>query len=158
METQHIIEKKKYLNNDDVIANLKVISKINKGDKLCTENNILEIENSYIPSFNRYWNGNSRKKTLKFFNLIIDSAFKIIDDTYSSAQTEQKTIIKPFSDEESRTLQTFLIEFNGACEGLNNLKETYSSDVTTSSSLQIIIEKLNVRTEKIRRRLTLEYD
>ena len=38
---------------------------------------------------------------------------------------------------------------NNAASGLGNLKSTYKDDITTVSSLEIIIEKINVRVNKI---------
>ena len=47
------------------------------------------------------------------------------------------------------TIVQFTQEMNNAASGLGNLKSTYKDDITTVSSLEIIIEKINVRVNKI---------
>ena len=57
---------------DQVLTNLKVISQIKKGEKIVTDNIILEIDNRYFQSVRRWWNQSSRLSTLDFFQKIID--------------------------------------------------------------------------------------
>ena len=44
---------------------------------------------------------------------------------------------------------TFINEIKNCITGLNNLKLTYKSDIQTVSSIDVIIEKLNVRVKKM---------
>ena len=44
---------------------------------------------------------------------------------------------------------SFVTELRNAISGINNLKQTYNTDVGTVSALDIIIEKMNVRVKKI---------
>ena len=54
-----------------------------------------------------------------------------------------------FSQENSSLLQRFTIEMERACTGLENLKSTYSDDVRIISEIDIMIEQLRLRIEKI---------
>ena len=136
---------------DQVLTNLKVISQIKKGEKIVTDNIILEIDNRYFQSVRRWWNQSSRLSTLDFFQKIIARSFELIDDTYNNKEKEQYY----FSEENSRILQRFSLEMSNACIGLTNLKETYENDVTTKSQLDIMIGHLNNRIEKIQKVLTI---
>ena len=52
----------------------------------------------------------------------------------------------------------FINEIRNAIGGIGNLKQTYASDVATISSLDIAIEKLNVRVKKIQGILKISKD
>jgi len=54
-----------------------------------------------------------------------------------------------FKEANSTVLIQFSNEISNAITGLGNLKTTYSKDITTLSSLEIIIEKLSLRMKKI---------
>ena len=60
-----------------------------------------------------------------------------------------------FKSENSTILLTFVTEIQNAIIGLNNLKQTYKLDISTVSSLEMIIEKLNVRAKKVTNILTI---
>ena len=138
---------------DQILTNLKIISKIKKGEKIITANNtIMEIDNRYFQWARRWWEQNSRISTVEFFNKILERAFQIIDDTYNNKDKENYY----FNEENSRILQKFSLELNNSCQGINNLKETYTDDETIKSQLDIITEKINIRIEKIQKVLTIQ--
>lgn len=137
---------------DQILTNLKIISKIKKGEKMITNNMIMEIDNRYLQWFRRWWEQNSRISTVDFFNKILERAFQIIDETYDNK--DQKNYY--FNEENSRILQKFSLELTNARQGLNNLKETYTDDETTKSQLDIMDEKINQRIEKIQKILTIQ--
>lgn len=132
---------------DQVLTNLKIISQIKKGEKIISSNNILEIDTRYFQFARRWWEVNSRISTLELFNKIVERSFNLIDETYNNKSKENYY----FSEENSRTLQKFSIELTNVCNGLNNLKETYSDDVTTTSQLDVMLDKIGQRIEKIQK-------
>ena len=87
--------------------------------------------------------------------------FKTVDSVYSSEISETYTDVENtyytnvnntslvFRQENSALLLMFINEMRNAIGGINNLKQTYISDVATISSLDIVIEKMNVRVKKI---------
>lgn len=146
-------EEKVAMTIDQILTNLKIISKIKKGEKIITTNNmIMEIDNRYFQWARRWWEQNSRISTVDFFNKILERAFQIIDDTYNNKDKENYY----FNEENSRILQKFSLELNNSCQGLNNLKETYTDDETVKSQLDIMTEKINIRIEKIQKVLTIQ--
>jgi hypothetical protein len=140
------------MSTDQVLTNLKIISQIKKGEKIVTNSSILEIDNRYFQSVRRWWQQNSRISTIDFFNKVIDRSFEIIDTTYNEKEKDNYY----FNEENSRILQKFSLEMTNSCKGLSNLKETYTNDVTTTSQIDIMIEKIKGRVEKIQKIMTIQ--
>ena len=140
------------MTTDQILTNLKIISRIKKGEKMITNNMIMEIDNRYLQWVRRWWEQNSRVSTIDFFNKILDRAFQIIDETYDNKDKQNYY----FNEENSRILQKFSLELSNARQGINNLKETYADDETTKSQLDIMDEKINQRIEKIQKVLTIQ--
>ena len=74
---EELIEK---MTKDQILINLKLISKIKKSDKLFFQNEQLEIDKRYIQSIRRWFNADNRNKTINYITLIIENTFKIIDN------------------------------------------------------------------------------
>ena len=137
---------------DQVLTNLKIMSQIKKGEKIKTNTPILEIDKRYLTSIRRWWGNDSRCSTIDFFTKVVNTSFEIIDKTYN----EKKADTYYFNEENSRILQRFSLEMTNACKGLNNLKETYTNDVTTTSQIDIMIEKIKERVDKIQQIMTIQ--
>jgi len=110
---------------EETIINLKILQKLEKNQKLITRGDYLNIEPpSLIPEFIRRWNRqDNRHETLKKINTIVNTAIDLInknEDTYN---------IKNYLD--------------GSKEGINNLKETYSTCSQTCARIDIILDKIN---------------
>lgn len=110
---------------EETIINLKILQKLEKNQKLITRGAYLNIEPpSLIPEFIRRWNRqDNRHETLKKINTIVNTAIDLInknEDTYN---------IKNYLD--------------GSKEGINNLKETYSTCSQTCARIDIILDKIN---------------
>ena len=128
----------------------------------CEDGQFVIDEWSYSQGVRRWWNKDSRKFTLEHLESFIGETFTLIDQIYSNEfKEENKTITnsyyvhEAFKDKNSSILLSFVTEMNNAITGLNNLKHTYRHDITTVSSLEMIIEKLNVRAKKISNILTV---
>ena len=67
-----------------------------------------------------------------------------------------KPSINNFTQENSSLLQRFTIEMERACIGLENLKSTYQDDVRIVSEIDIMIEQLRLRNEKINKILKID--
>ena len=145
-------------------TNLKILSKVKVGDKLCfdPENNKFLIDAwSCTQPLMRWWGSEGRKPTIKSLEDFINSVFKTVDSVYSSEISENYSDVQNtyytnvanialvFREENSALLLMFINEMRNAIGGINNLKQTYISEVATISSLDIVIEKMNVRVKKI---------
>lgn len=156
---------------DMCLTNLKILSKIQPGDKLSYYNGVFSIDAyDYIQGPRRWWFSESRQTTLTNLENFVNTVFKTIDCIYSREFQNIHTSIdnsyyikfaknhtnKVFKEENSNLLITFINEITNAINGLEKLKHTYKNDISTISSLEIIIEKLNVRIKKLKCILSID--
>ena len=156
--------------NDYCMTNLKILASIKVGNKICYDklsSKFMIDEWSYSQPFTRWWNDEGRKVTVKSLEEFIQKVFKAINSIYSSEVKEpyadvQNTyyteLTRPqsiFKEENSTLLLSFVNEMQNSVSGLNNLKQTYKDDISIVSSLDIIVEKLNVRIKKIQNILSV---
>lgn len=72
---------------NNLIANLKIVSKIPENEKLSTSHDLLKIEKrGWATSFNRWLHGNSRTKTIRRITRIINDAILIANQCQLNAQ------------------------------------------------------------------------
>jgi hypothetical protein len=136
---------------------LKIISNIKEYDKLIkTADNMIEIDNgNYTQAFRRWWNGHNRNETIEFLkDFIYNQTFKIIDDTLDN-ELDNKKMVNFFKETNHNILQKFLLELKNSIKGLQNLKITYSKDITITSNLDQIIEEIQFRIERIKQSLQI---
>jgi len=146
------------LNIENIILNMKVIGSIQKGDKLLgNDNNVLEIEaNDLLQPIRRWWFSRSRMETINKVKVIVNKSFDITDRTLENERGGSNKDIEYFSEENSSLLQRFLVEMKQAIKGLENLKITYVEDVKIVSEIDILIEKLQLRIQKIQNGLKID--
>ncbi len=148
-------------NVTNALTNLKILSKIKTENKLSYSNDKFTIDEwDLTQPLRRWWSSESRKMTINKLEDFVELLFSIIDNIYNNEIDGSKeeditnSYYTPqaktaFRSENSTVLLTFVTEINNAIVGLNNLKHTYKHDISTVSSLEMIIEKLNVRAKKI---------
>jgi len=149
------------MNQEEILLQLKIISKINKENKITVNNSSLEIDNRYCQFLRRYYNGDSRNVTIENIDKIIKKSFTIIDSTLEkevsndieNANLKQNNY---FVEDNSHILQKFLLELSNAIKGLSKLKQTYNNDTTTTARIDLIIQKINIRNEKIQKLLNIK--
>ena len=134
---------------DENILNLKIISKIKENDKLLAHKNLLEIDSPHIfQSVNRWYNNENRNITIDKLNNILEGTFNItksILEREKNNKEEKKTL----EENNSQLFQTLILEMRNCLTGLDNLKKTYCEDILISSQLDLLINKLNNRVDKM---------
>jgi hypothetical protein len=143
-----------------VFINLKIISNIKEYDKLITnENKQIDIDtSSYLQFMRRWWNGRNRSNTLTYLkDYVYKDAFIIIDTTLQN-EMKNKYNNNFFEQSNHNILQKFLVEFKNSIRGLQNLKITYNNDVSFRSQLDVIIEEIEFRIEKIKESLKISVE
>ena len=159
--------------NDHCMTNLKILSSIKVGNKLSYEKTtkVFVIDEwTYKQPFVRYYYNESRKATVKHLEEFVSEVFSAIDAVYSSEVSEPYNNVQNtyytdvtksksvFKEENSTLLLSYVSEIQNCISGSNNLKQTYKEDITTCSSIEIIVEKLNVRVKKIQNILSVKLD
>lgn len=145
-ETSNIdnVDQKK-LDIENIILNLKMISRINKNDKLYFHNNLFKIDSPNISrGIIRWVNDYTRDKTMAEIDLLAINTQQYI--TFIFKKEIQ-------SDEDNRICQNILSEINTVIPGLQNLKITYNDDPSIQSKLDVIQEKFNVCKTEISKHL-----
>lgn len=129
---------------DDLLVNLKIISKIPENGRLkLSKNGNVEIQEKHNLQFiQRYINGDSRKKTIENISYIVDSSIDKCNDILNSKYLENNNhsnYVK-YND----ILNVFHDTFKKCIFGLHNLKITYNTDVTSISKIDILIFKIQI--------------
>ena len=137
------------------ILNLKIISSLNKDDKLAinTENKDMSIEsNDFTQSIRRWWNSQSRTQSIDQIESVINESFQITDTIFeeeNNSDVEICDIKDNFKEEKSSILHRFLIDLTGVKRGLDNLKLTYNDDVKIISRINVLQERIGIRITKL---------
>ena len=156
---------------EQVLTNLKIISNVIPNHKLTLIDGILIIDPpQYIQGFIRWWRSDSREQSINEIELIIDNVFSIIDNIYNDDINENSNINNEinyyhkrqlpknyFKNEHSLQLQKFSSELNNSIKGLQNLKITYHADISICSRIDVLIDKINIRINKINKLLTIKH-
>jgi hypothetical protein len=167
------------INYDDInniLLNLKIISQIKENEKIITLNNNIEIDNRYFQSIYRWFSGDNRTISLTKIETVIDNAYNIIDcilinedSLISHKINENNKFIntnnknnKNTSDDllsksNSQLLTDFSFNLSNTIKGLDNLKITYKYDISINSKLEIIIDNMKDRINKIQNILKIKF-
>lgn len=134
---------------NDVLINLKIIGHIKEYDKIRMEDHIEIDTPGYWRSMSRWWRGETRDTTIQTLNSIIcGEAFRLIDEIMQCDLNGQQY---PNSNEPNRDiLQKFMLELKNVIKGLQNLKVTYLSDISFKSQLDVIMEAIQFRLDRLK--------
>ena len=132
------------------LLNLKIISNLKEYDKLSTmDKNVLCIDSpSMFQGLYRTLYGDSREETLNKLEDIINNIFEITDNLLNK-KNNSNCFNKNFDDDVSTTFQNIVMGLSESIKGLQNLKITYLKDVSITSKIDIIINKIQNRNNKI---------
>ena len=143
---------------NNILYKLTILSYIKQGEKLyCDSNNNIVIDESYWQSISRYFANQNRNNTTEAIKDLINDSIEITDFIYrcelsvrknikEKEQRQQKTF---FKNSNEKILKQFYIKMTNAIDGLSNLKLTYHSDITIKTDLELLINKLTNRIQKI---------
>ena len=114
--------------SDNLWINLKILSKLPPHAKLNTQHELFYIEYNSSFSFTaikRMIRGDNRSIAIKRIDKLVKDSIDALND--------------------DSTIKTHL---EGAMYGLENLKKTYSNDITTIASIDRIIDKIKVNLQE----------
>ena len=64
-------------------------------------------------------------------------------------EKEQRQTKTFFKNSNEKILKQFYIKMTNAIDGLTNLKLTYNSDITIKTNIEILINRINTKIQKI---------
>jgi hypothetical protein len=159
---------------DRLFINLKVLSKIEDGQKLYTKEEYLMLDDgtSYKQMLLRWWHREDRITTLNKIQEVVESSvscgqnainselmiIKHFNQNYNEIGASERVKLRHWETERDKFIQTDNInllkslasEMDNALFGLRKLKDTYNDDKTLGSKLELEIEILERNVEKYR--------
>jgi hypothetical protein len=156
---------------DRLFINLKVLSKIEEGQKLYTKDEYLTLDDgtTYKQTLLRWWHGEDRTKTLDKIQEVvansigcgqnaINSEILVQKSTTKDTCVSDKVKIRHWETERDKFIQTdnkdllkgLSSEMDKALVGIRKLMSTYEDDKTLGSKLELEIELLERNVERFR--------
>ena len=139
-------ENKQELELNDLILDLKIISKIKPNNKLIILNNKLLIDDYYF--FNaiiRYYKNQNRENTINY----IQNLNKNIDEEINKIILNKENDNDILKDNPSNILVNLSHDLTQAVNGLKNLILTYNNDNFLVSKIEMIIYNFELKIRKI---------
>lgn len=113
---------------EDVILNLKLISKIKQNDKMIVVNKIIQVDNRFLQPIFRWYTSDNRAETFNFITLIINKGIENLLSDKKEDSIYNKDFIKK--------------ELLNCLQGLENLGATYKNDILISSKIDLLKDKI----------------
>lgn len=129
---------------DDIIFELKLLSKIKKSNKLLTSGDKLAIDTGGLlqPVIRSYY-GESRNSTMDRIEIICNNIFSFLENALKDVN-DNRGLVKNIHQKNNvnEQLKQIWLEMSVAVKGLENLKITYENDASTESRIDLCIDKL----------------
>jgi hypothetical protein len=126
---------------DKLMANLKLVAMINKGEKVCVRKGQLNIEPvDRLQSMRRWYNKDSRDVTLVHIRNTVNDAIKVAKGLLANNIQ---------SDLKVWTVTALNIELKNCEVGLQNLKTTYMDDSSFVANMDVLIDKCKAQCDEI---------
>ncbi len=124
--------------NREIITRLKFIATFQPGEKINTNQLIVESNSLFTP-LKRKLNGESRQSTLKFITETIERSFEIIQSLLFSEQISEKMICT-----------NILKDMIQVITGLNNIQKTYKEDKIFVCTIDTLIDNIKAKCTEIK--------
>ncbi len=121
---------------DIIFINLRLITKIEIGNKIYIDNKFINIDNSYCKPLTRWYYDINRYDNLNFVKKIINNAF-LLNDELISKYKENTSFLNRLNNE---------LKFS--INGMLNYKQTYITDKLFQSEIDVLIENIRNKIEK----------
>ena len=127
---------------DYISKNLNVIGQIQLHSKINIRNGNIYIEEQWwgVAPVKRYVMGDNRYDTLEFIRTLVHGAFVISDRIMLDKDIDPKYL---------SVLKRIGNDLKKSHDGITNIKDTYLNDARISSSVEVLIDNINVHNKKI---------
>lgn len=149
-----------------ILINLSIIAKIKPNDKIyINSENYIQLEtDSIIQGIIRFLYNNSRAKNISnlsnFYNSVFGHVTDLINSKYLNLYSTNNELLINICDTENEQFTNVYNELNeikhyisSSINGLDNLKQTYVSDILTVAKIDIIISNIETNVNKIANKL-----
>lgn len=122
-------------NNPEVIARIKFIGRLQKGEKINTRRYVVQSDGLITRLIRTFWEQDNRSNTLSFLQETIRSAFRLLEQ-FERSNTKENLSLK----------NLLLHDLKSVVTGLANLKFTYVKDIKfccdVDTLLELVVTKL----------------
>ena len=145
-----------------LIVDLKVLSKINENQRICTTNpdNLTIEKNNYSQAIRRYYFGDSRERAIQSIDNLINQISEYSKNIFNSSTLNLYDLVENPSkheieehNKECSKLKNLSKEITNAINGITNLQTTYNDDAITTSRLDMILQNLDSLISEIEKKL-----
>jgi hypothetical protein len=120
---------------DQLLASLKIVARVARGQRLSTHNGHLSIDNNVrAQPVMRWIQGDSRDSTLAVLRSIVTTSMRVARDLVRN---------DPPIEMREWALRSLLESLSESIGGLQNLKHTYASDASTAAHFEVLIARVN---------------
>lgn len=141
---------------DQVIINLKVISTLTDGERLCLRNNNFSV---YSPGWSqavfRWMFGETRWVNMEDVKMVISDAIRIlgtyinlVHHAYTPVADDRFSFAVPTPQTCFGFVSTMARELRAATKGLASLKQTYTGDQLITATFDLLIERTMLEIQK----------
>ena len=123
----------------DIIAKLKFLSRVSKGQKINVKDMILQDEDWKTKVSRTVWNIDNRNNTMSFIQNTITSAFNLIS-----------LLIKSESVGDKQICNTIIVDIIASKRGINALKSTYQEDTFFCCGVDTYIQMIEAHISELR--------
>lgn len=125
----------------DVQTGLRVLSQVRPHQRLVVADGISVDTREWFVGTQRWLEGQSRAKTVTFLEILLDDAYALLKTWMQQLTTKSEvtTVDGIILRDNAKRLHRLM---TSSCEGLENLKLTYASDVSITSKLDIMVQRL----------------
>jgi hypothetical protein len=129
---------------DELFVNLKVLGKLEPGDKLIVSGRIwiLDKFKGFHTIFYRWWHRESRNTTNDAIQHLLELAFTTLNNAMVAYTINQNI-------DELYIIQTLLSELICASKGLSKLKVTYEGDAALVSKIDVYLGDIQKTTGEV---------
>jgi len=116
-------------NNPEVIARIKFIGRLQKGEKINTRRYVVQSDGLITRFVRTFWEQDNRSNTLSFLQETIRSAFRLLEQ-FDRSNTKENLSLK----------NLLLQDLKSVVTGLTNLKFTYVKDIKFCCDIDTLLE------------------
>lgn len=150
---------------DQIIINLKIIALIKKHEKLsineASTSLIVDDQTNffYAQAIKRWLNDDNRQKTMEYIDNVVSKTFEWMDKVYDEYKNGVDDNVSDdiFEEDKESLLLRLSKEIINASEGLKNLRVTYRHDSLVNSQIQLMLDKIRIKINKINELLKIKW-
>ena len=136
---------------DQIIINLKVLSMLQEGERLCVRNDQFSVYNAgWTQAVCRWIYGESRWADVDDIKSVVNDALRVLGTYMNMLQNSYATLPATFAfgvpplETSIGFVRTLARELTAAVKGIGSLKRTYSGDQLITATFDLLIERMTL--------------